>query len=266
MGGDAQAAVLEAPVRQAAQAPQAVPQPSPAAASQYVAPATQTTQQQADEEDDLPPWVTEFSDDSAIAQSTPAQAYAAPAAPSHSQAPTPLSYADEAQAVVMPARAAPAPAKAPHAYVITSVPELDWDGNWPAVAAALPLRGVAQQLAMQAELMSCSFDGNAVVFKVRVPIETWRTQGNVDKLTAALTERFGRAVRVDTELGAVWYTASAEAQAHREACQRAAEDTIANDPFVNNLIREFDAWVVPGSIVPPPANAANAANAAAPAN
>ncbi|MDB5806596.1 MAG: hypothetical protein JWN73_3918 [Betaproteobacteria bacterium] len=266
MGGDAQAAVLEAPVRPVAQQ-QAAPQAAPAAAAPYIAPAAQPAQQQADDEDDLPPWVTEFSDDSAVAPSSSApQAYApsqshTPAQPhGQSQAPAPHAYADEAQAVVMPARAAPAPAKAPHAYVITPVPELDWDGNWPAVAAALPLRGVAQQLAMQAELMSCTFDGNAAVFKVRVPIETWRTQGNVEKLTAALAERFGRAVRVDTELGAVWYTASAEAQAHREACQRAAEDTIANDPFVNSMIREFDAWVVPGSIVPPPANAASAAN------
>lgn len=252
MGGDAQAAVLEAPVRQVAQqqvAPQAAPAAKPAP-------------QQADEEDELPPWVTEFSDDSAVA---PAQAYApAPShspsqAPSHHQAPPPLAYADEAQAVVMPARAAPAPAKAPHAYVITPVPELNWDGNWPAVAAALPLRGVAQQLAMQAELIECRMDGNAVVFNVRVPIETWRTPGNVEKLTVALTERFGRPVRVDTELGAVWYTASAEAQAYREACQRAAEDTVANDPFVNSMIREFDAWVVPGSITPPPAVSASAA-------
>ncbi|MBV6324663.1 DNA polymerase III subunit gamma/tau [Duganella violaceipulchra] len=261
MGGDAQAAVLEAPVRQVA--PQQV--------APQAAPAAKPAQQQADEEDDLPPWVTEFSDDRAVA---PAQAYApaqppshspsqAPShtsshAPSHHQAPPPLAYADEAQAVVMPARAAPAPAKAPHAYVITPVPELDWDGNWPAVAAALPLRGVAQQLAMQAELIECRMDGNAVVFNVRVPIETWRTPGNVEKLTVALTERFGRPVRVDTELGAVWYTASAEAQAHREACQRAAEDTVANDPFVNSMIREFDAWVVPGSITPPPAVSAAA--------
>jgi DNA polymerase-3 subunit gamma/tau len=259
MGGDAQAAVLEAPVRQAVVQP--VQQAAPAPAPQYVAPAAQPAQQPADEEDDLPPWVTEFSDDSAIAQSAPTQAYTPPAAQpqAHNQATAPLSYADEAQAVVMPARAAPAPAKAPHAYVITPVPELNWDGNWPAVAAALPLRGVAQQLAMQAELINCSIDGNAVVFKVRVPIETWRTPGNVEKLTVALTERFGRPVRVDTELGAVWYTASAEAQAHREACQRAAEDVVANDPFVNSMIREFDAWVVPGSIVPPAASAPAAA-------
>ena len=239
MGGDAQAAVLEAPVRQAMQ-PATQTRP-PAPAPQYAAPAAQPAQQQASDEDDLPPWVTEFSDDSAVAPS-----------PSQSSAPAAQGgYADEVQAFVAPARAPAAPAKAPHAYVITPVPELDWDGNWPAVAAALPLRGVAQQLAMQAELLDCCIDGNAAVFKVRVPIETWRTPGNVEKLTLALTERFGRPVRVDTELGAVWYTASAEAAAYRAACQRAAEDTVANDPFVNSMIRELDAWVVPGSITPP---------------
>ena len=230
--GHSDTAVMEAPVQQAVEqvvAPQALQQPR----------AAPQTVKQAAPEDDLPPWVTEFSDDTAVAQ-TSGHADEAPAAPA------------------VYTRPAPPPSRAPHAYVITPVPELDWDGNWPAVAAALPLRGVAQQLAMQAELISCDIDGNAVVFKVRVPIETWRTPGNVEKLTVALTERFGRAVRVDTELGAVWYTASAEAQAHREACQKAAEDTIANDPFVNSMIREFGAFVVPGSIVPPPANAATA--------
>lgn len=272
-GGDA--AVLEAPVRKAAQPVRQAP--APAAAPQQAAPAARAVAQQADDEDDLPPWVTEFSDDSAVAQSMPAPSAYAPeygaqntsqpgkqfgaqAGSQAGHAPAPPAVADGVQAFVAPARAAPAPAKAPYAYVITPVPQLDWDGNWPAVAAALPLRGVAQQLAMQAELIECAFDGNAVVFKVRVPIETWRTPGNVDKLTQALSERFGRAVRVDTELGAVWYTASAEAQAFRAACQKAAEETIANDPFVNSMIREFDAWVVPGSIVPPPAAPASAAN------
>lgn len=253
--GHADAAVLEAPVRQAVEqavAPQAVAQPAAElrapAPKQFARPAPQPAKQ-ADPEDDLPPWVTEFSDDTAVAQSSP----------SSQSAPPPSSYADEAPAApAVHTRPAPPPARAPHPYVITPVPELNWDGNWPAVAAVLPLRGVAQQLAMQAELINCSIDGNAVVFKVRVPIETWRTPGNVEKLTVALTERFGRAVRVDTELGPVWYTASAEAQAHREACQKAAEETIASDPFVNSMIREFGAFVVPGSIVPPPANAAAA--------
>ncbi|WP_229257104.1 hypothetical protein [Duganella lactea] len=235
-GGDT--AVLEAPVRQAA--------------PQQAASAPQARQPAA-EEDDLPPWVTEFSDDSAVAASSSHPYAPAPSAPQGA------GQADDPQAIVMPVRAAPAPAKAPYEYVITPVTELHWDGNWPAVAAALPLRGTAQQLAMQAELVRCGIEGNAAVFTLRVPIETWRTPGNIDKLTAALSERFGRPVRVDSELGPVWYTASAEAQAYRAACQRAAEETVANDPFVNSLIRELDAWVVPSSIVPPQTGAPAAA-------
>ena len=257
------AAVLEAPARQVAHS-----------AAPVMAPPVQQYHEEQASDDDMPSWVTEFSDDSAIAapQSSAMAPLSSPMAPPTSSyatsSPAPAAqsahagYADEQQ-IVMPARAAPGPAKAPYAYVVTPVPALDWDGNWPAVAAALPLRGVAQQLAMQAELITCSTDGNAVVFNLRVPIETWRTPGNVDKLTAALSERFGRAVRVDTELGPVWYTASAEAQAFRAACQRAAEEIIANDPLVNRMLTEFDAWVVPGSIVPPQPQNSQATPAAA---
>jgi len=245
---DGGAAVLEAPVRVA----------PPVAAPQYVAPAPQAKQQPVAAEDDLPPWVTEFSDDSAVAASSAHPYSPEPASQAPMQAAA-AAQTNDPHAIAMPARAAPAPSKAPYEYVIKPVPELNWDGNWPAVAAALPLRGTAQQLAMQAEMVQCYFEGNAAVFNLRVPIETWRTPGNIEKLTTALSERFGRTVRVDSELGAVWYTGSAEAQAYRDACQRAAEETIANDPFVNSMIRELDAWVVPSSIVPPQ-TAAVAAN------
>ncbi|MNK59002.1 DNA polymerase III subunit tau [compost metagenome] len=217
-------AVMEAPV--AATAP--VQQARPAAPPPQQAPA----------DDDLPPWVTEFSDDSASA------AVSAPAAQSSEQ-----------PAVIMPQRAAKQAAPS-GPYVITPVPGLDWDGNWPAVAAVLPLRGIAQQLAVQAELIECLHDGHSTTFRLRVPIDTWRSPANVEKLAAVLTERFGRKVNVDTELGAVWYTASAEAQAHREACQLQAEETIASDPFVLDMKRAFDAFVVPGTITPAPAGSA----------
>ncbi|MES2259694.1 MAG: DNA polymerase III subunit gamma/tau [Pseudomonadota bacterium] len=237
----------DAPAASAPRAPAPWEDSPPAAMSGSDAPVRAQAQaappRQAEPDDDLPPWVTEFSDDSAL-PATQAESAPAPAA---------------AAAAPMPAgRPAPAPAQAPHAYVITPVPELDWDGNWPALAASLPLRGVAQQLAMQAELIECVADGtHSAQFRVRVPIETWRTPPNVEKLSNALTERFARPVRVETELGPAWYTASAEAQAHRAACQRAAEETVANDPFIKSMIRDFGAFVVPGSIVPPPAAAAH---------
>eukprot|EP01034_Spumella_vulgaris_P040971 gene40971-50693_t len=247
----------EAPQRQPAAPPaqQQGQQPMQQEAPQRQ-PAARQAPPQAAPDDDLPPWVTEFSDDSAVPATgqsdAPPQAYAQPnfSQQSHGQP----DNGQPAQQPTFAPRPAPAPARAPHAYVITPVPELDWDGNWPALSARLPLRGVAQQLATQAELIACVPDGaHSAVFHVRVPIETWRTPPNVEKLATALTERFGRPVRVETELGPAWYTASAEAQAHREAVQRAAEETVANDPFIQSMIREFGAFVVPGSIVPPPA-------------
>jgi len=206
-------------------------QAAPAAAPQVQA---QTEQyQEMDSGDEPPSWVTEFSDDTAVAQDAPAM-QAAPAA-------------------------ARAPAVPRHAYVITPVPEIDWDGNWPALAAGLALRGVSQQLALQTELVSCGVDGNVTTFKLRVPIDTLRASGNSEKLAAALQERFtGTKVAVDIEIGQVWYTASAEAIAYREERQRQAEDTVNNDPFVRDVMRDLGAFVVPGSVRPPPLSGAAA--------
>jgi DNA polymerase-3 subunit gamma/tau len=55
---------------------------------------------------------------------------------------------------------------------------------------------------------------------------------------------------VSTELGAVQQTANAQAVAEREARQRQAEESMQSDPFVQTLMREFGATIVPGSIKP----------------
>jgi len=183
--------------------------------------------EQAVADDEPPSWVTEFSDDSAVAMEAPA--VAAPSAP---------------------ARVA-APSAAPYAYVVTPVPAIGWDGNWPALAASLPLRGVAQQLAFQTELVECKADDAAATFRLRVPVDTLRASGNSEKLCAALQERFPAIrVNVETEIAPTWYTANAEAKARRERLQREAEATVDADPFVQDMVSTFDAFVVPGSVRP----------------
>ena len=181
-------------------------------------------------DDEPPSWVTEFSDDTALASDAPAVA-AAPV-----------------QAASAPVRA---PAAPPHAYVLTPVPALGWDGNWPVLAASLPLRGVSQQLALQTELIECVTHDNAATFRLRVPVDTLRASGNSEKLTAALQEHFPQVrVALDTELGPTWYTAAAEAKANREERQRQAEAVVAGDPFVQAMEQTFGAFVVPGSVKP----------------
>ncbi len=177
-------------------------------------------------QDEPPSWVMEFSDDSAVAQEAPIAA-----------APAPVT--------------ARAPARPRPEYIITPVPELEWDGNWPALAAGLPLRGVSQQLAFQTELASCSVDGLVATFRLRVPIDTLRASGNTEKLQAALQERFdGIKVHLEIDIGPVWYTASAEAIAFRAECQRLAEETVMNDAFVKDVMRDLGAFIVPGSVRP----------------
>jgi DNA polymerase-3 subunit gamma/tau len=186
-------------------------------------------------DEEPPSWATEFSDDTAVAQ--------------------------EAPAVVAAPVAAPAVARAPavprEPYVITPVPGIDWDGNWPALAASLALRGVSQQLALQTQLVQCICDGNVTTFRLRVPIDTLRASGNAEKLQAAVQERFTNTkVNVDIDIGPVWYTASVEAQAFREQSLRDAEATVLNDPDVIDYMQKLGASLVPGSVRP--ANTASA--------
>jgi DNA polymerase-3 subunit gamma/tau len=130
------------------------------------------------------------------------------------------------------------------------VSALEWDGNWPVLAASLPVRGVAQQLAQQSELIHCKQDGNAFVFELRVPLSTLLSAGSIDKLAAALSERFGKNIRVESKIGAVELTANAKAVADREVRQQQAELAIQNDSFVQTLMREFGAAIVTGSVRP----------------
>ncbi|HSY26376.1 MAG TPA: DNA polymerase III subunit gamma/tau, partial [Burkholderiaceae bacterium] len=69
-------------------------------------------------------------------------------------------------------------------------------------------------------------------------------------LVTALTERFGRNVRVETEIGAVEHTANVVAVADRDALQKRTEDLFQSDPFVQKMQQEFGATIMPGSIRP----------------
>ena len=154
-------------------------------------------------------------------------------------------------AAAPPVPSAPPPAPEPEpAPPPVPVAELNWDGDWPTLASALPVRGVVHQLAQQSELIECVQEGNTFLFKLRVPIETLCTAASLEKLTATLQERFGRPARVQTEIGAARQTANARAVAEREARQQQAEQTMHSDPFIQTLMREFGATIVPGSIKP----------------
>jgi DNA polymerase-3 subunit gamma/tau len=88
------------------------------------------------------------------------------------------------------------------------------------------------------------------MMKLRVPVETLLSAGSADKLAAALSDYFEKTVRLETEIGNVTRTAHAASVAEQARRQQLAEQTLNDDPFVQTLIREFGATIVPGSIKP----------------
>lgn len=127
-----------------------------------------------------------------------------------------------------------------------------FDGDWPSLAACLPVRGLAQQLAQQSELLRVipAEAGLGYVCYLRVPVKQVSEGGALERLQQVLSEYFSVPIRLVLEVGAVRVSAAmvdAEAKAAR---QLAAEQAVANDPFVQGLMRDFGAALVADSIRP----------------
>ncbi|SPD65029.1 DNA polymerase III/DNA elongation factor III, tau and gamma subunits [Cupriavidus taiwanensis] len=119
-------------------------------------------------------------------------------------------------------------------------------GAWPVLAAGLPLKGLAQQLAYQSELTQVV----GRTFHLRIPVAALGENGVADRLQQALSDHFGEPVRVLCEVGGVTVTAAAADAEARAERQRQAEAAIEADPFVQGLLRDFGGQIVPGSIQP----------------
>lgn len=121
-----------------------------------------------------------------------------------------------------------------------------FDGEWPALAARLPLKGVAYQLAFNSELTAV----DATTLKLSVPVPQYADAAQVTKLKAALADALGKPVEVAVEVGPARRTAAALDAVARAARQREAEQDIHGDPFVQQLVRDFGARIVEGSVRP----------------
>lgn len=119
--------------------------------------------------------------------------------------------------------------------------------SWATLAARLPLRGLAAQLAQQSEWVGV--DGATIV--LRVATRTLSEGAGVERLRVVLEAHFGTAVRLRFEIGKTGdNTAYAAAVSERQARQEAAEQTIMADPFVRDLLDQFGGKIVPDSIRP----------------
>ena len=165
----------------------------------------------------------------------PAEARAARATPAATQA---------EPAAAAPQRSAPAPAQG-----APSAPRAAFDGNWPALVERMNLSGMAGMVARHGEL--ASFENNHLELTVPESQRMYAEKPYQDKLKAELQQHFGPGLRLTVRVGATEGTSIAAARSREQAKRQAsAAESIEEDPFVRDLVRDLGAEVVSSSIRP----------------
>ncbi len=268
--------VAAAPAAQPTPAMPAPPAAVPVAASAVPTPAPTTAAVSALDDDapgsddasssEPPPWPGS-EDDAGPA----ARALAAPAAPAAVTA-LPVRQArnfEENQAsarapqaqgapefVAIPVRVAPEPGArlqpAPHSAPVpasaryTPTEEGDvWHATVQQMVAAEAINALVRELALQSQLVAR--DGGH--WLLRVERESLNQPTARERLRAAL-EAAGHATQISVEVGVVIDSPARRNAAAAAERQRRAEEIVHNDPFVQSLMRDWGARIVPGSIKP----------------
>ncbi len=169
--------------------------------------------------------------------------------PSPASRPAPWEEAAPAAAMVV-AAATPAPASMAAPLPATGTSPLGdaWAELVNRLVAADKVAALARELALQSELRSQA-DG---IWTLRVERESLNQAAAREKLQLALQAALpGQpAPQLAVELGPVLDTPARRNAAAQTERQRQAEEAIENDPLVQDMVRQWGARVVPGSIKP----------------
>ena len=115
------------------------------------------------------------------------------------------------------------------------------------LVAAEAVAALTRELALQSQL--CGQSGG--VWQLRVERESLNQSATREKLQLALQTALGNdALTVSVKIGAVTDSPARRNAAALAERQRVAEETIQSDPFVQDMIRDWGAKIVPGSIKP----------------
>jgi DNA polymerase-3 subunit gamma/tau len=162
----------------------------------------------------------------------------------------PAAAKPSSQGASVPVRVQPEPvrevqAAAAHATVTPTSEGDFWHELVQQLVAQEAITALVRELALQSQLVARD-EGH---WMLRVERESLNQPSSRERLKAAL-HNAGHAVDLSVEVGAVTDSPArrnAQAQAAR---QNAAEQVILNDPFVQSMMRDFGAKIVPGSIKP----------------
>ena len=137
-------------------------------------------------------------------------------------------------------------ALSPAAPVLVPDEEGDfWHATVQQLVAAEAIGAIVRELALQSQLVARDTDQ----WLLRVERETLNQPNSRERLTVALRNA-GFDIKLAVEIGRVTDCPARRNAAASEEKQRAAEKIILDDPFVQTMMRDFGAKIVPGSLKP----------------
>ncbi|MFW9616392.1 DNA polymerase III subunit gamma/tau [Aquabacterium sp.] len=128
--------------------------------------------------------------------------------------------------------------------------------RWAELVKELNAKGLisalVRELAMQSQAVACSDEPDGSVhWRLRVDRESLCSDVNRERLSAAMAQQQGQAVKLTLEKAPAFNTPAQRDQVAREVKQRDAEALIEGDPLVQELMARYPgARIVPGSIQP----------------
>jgi DNA polymerase III subunit gamma/tau len=120
-----------------------------------------------------------------------------------------------------------------------------WHGLVGELVAREAVVALVRELALQSQLIARDVDH----WILRVERESLNQPASRERLQAAL-KAAGHAVSLGVEVGTVTDSPARRNAAAAAEKLRVAEEAIRSDPFVQDMIRDFGAKIVPGSIKP----------------
>jgi DNA polymerase III subunit gamma/tau len=125
---------------------------------------------------------------------------------------------------------------------------LTFDGNWRNLVENNLKLGLARALAQNCELLS--FDENSMTLRVAESQKHLVSASYQDKLSNAINEYFGRKIKLSFEVNGEANTPALQKSTEKAIVQSSAEAAILNDHFVQALMQNFDAQIIPNTIKP----------------
>ncbi len=127
-------------------------------------------------------------------------------------------------------------------------PSNSFNGNWRTLVDALKL-GLARELAKHCELIG--YDDESISLSVPESQKHLVSANYQEKLTAAISQHFDRKIKLQFTIGGTGNNTPAKQIFQEKAqAQANAENAIEQDSFVQALIDDFGATIIPNSIKP----------------